>query len=71
MVEQEKWYLTVTCLNPGCQKPIPIEIEPSVEGEQPVWADIPTKLSIRCPYCGITGEYHPRQVRRGKALPTQ
>ena len=66
-----KWYLTVTCLNPGCEQQIPFEIEPAPGSDQPVWEDLPTKLSIRCPSCGITGEHHPREVRRGKALPTQ
>ncbi|WP_164753137.1 hypothetical protein, partial [Mesorhizobium sp. M7A.F.Ca.CA.001.05.1.1] len=68
---QNAWHLTVSCLNPSCQQPIPIEIEPSAEGTMLVWEDLPTKLPIRCPSCGITGEYHPRQVRRGKAIPTQ
>jgi hypothetical protein len=65
-----QWVLTLTCMNPSCQKPIPFEIEPE-NGTDPQWSDIPTKLTIRCPSCGISGEYHPRQVRGGKALPTQ
>ncbi|MER9171233.1 hypothetical protein NKI12_28685 [Mesorhizobium australicum] len=68
---ESRFVLTVTCLNPGCQKPIPFDLEPSPGSEVPVWEDLPTKLSILCPSCGITGEYYPRQVRRGKAIPTQ
>ena len=67
-VEIGKWYLTVSCLNPACGEPISFEVEPAVGGK-PQWADIPTKLSLHCPSCGVSGEYHPTAVRRGKALP--
>jgi hypothetical protein len=70
-IKESDWCLILTCLNPACGKQIAFELEPPVVGESIQWADIPAKLDIRCPSCGISGEYHPRQVRGGRALPTQ
>ena len=58
--------MKVDCLNPECGKPIEFEIKPA--GEKVEWADIPEKVTLRCGACGVTGEYHPKNTRGGKAL---
>jgi hypothetical protein len=68
MADMRKFHLNLTCLNPACEKPMKVPLDWTADKE-PQWSDIPVKMTVRCPSCGVTGEYHPRNTKHGKALP--
>jgi hypothetical protein len=59
-VEADKWYLTVVCRNPECQRGMAFG-EGCDSPDQP--QALPDKLQFVCAQCGTAGEWEPTEVR--------